>query len=115
MYMEETQYTLRGLYGQTTMAEYKAKLGPTLREQRRRRKEIEAREKERVRRESERQLKRVEEKGSQEELVSAADGRTGEPCEAEQDRKEQRGATSKESRMRRLSRVLIGARRNTVS
>lgn len=115
MYMEETQYTLRGLYGQTTMDEYRAKLGPTLREQRRRRKEIEAREKERVRRERERKLDGVEKNGSQEELVSAAEVRKGVPPEDEQDRKEMQGGTLKESRMRRLSRVLIGARRNTVS
>lgn len=113
MYMEEGEHTLYGVYGRVTMDEYKQR--PGLRDDRKRRKAEEAKERnqqqERLRRRETLTSVVKEDGGSHdveltdvERMLSTEDGEGGTP-----------GKPVKEGRLRRLSRVLIGGRRATVT
>lgn len=111
MYMDQSDYTLRGFYGVKTMDEYKKQ--PSLREERRLRKEAERKQRERRA-----TLATVPESAGDSSGVRSVDGREvakvssveGNSAPPPEDSSE----NTKESKMRKLSRVLSGGRRYSV-
>ncbi len=107
--MEENEHTLVGWYGTKTMDDYKQRM--SLREERRKRKELERRLGQRDR---ERRSTLAETPGCDERLESVGAVST-EGDEVDELSRVETKKSQKEGRMRRLSRVFTGGRRATVS